>query len=612
MNDFGFASLERKNVLFLLVIGVFLLYTFRLYQMQIVRHSEYDGRSTSNSVKPIQEMPLRGVFYDRNLQLLVENTPAYTVRLMPSEYDTTNNIYLEKALGMEKGTLRQILYRNKSFSKFVPIKLKRGVDFASIGWLSENLEHLPGVDYIIELQRGYPAGITGSHIFGYSREISPEMLKRDDFYEPGDVTGFAGVERKYEKMLRGFKGYDFVIVDSRRREIEQFKDKLKSIPSIKGKDLVLTIDSRVQKVAEASLEGKSGAVVAIEPSTGEVLGMASSPDYDLNQFSYITSRDYLNQLSTDPLTPMFNRATMSMYPPGSTFKILAAIAALDMGVIDEHSTISCGGGFSFGKFFKCHGAHGAVNVERAIEVSCNTFFYKLIFEIGLNNLHDYAKRFGFGRKTGIDLLEEAGGLIPTEEYYERQYKSKNWPRGILVSLGIGQGEISVTPLQLAHFVSLVANNGKSFIPHLVKGYLDENKHFVPFTFPAEDVKVKQEVFDIVKRGMFNVVQGGGGTARGIKIPEIPIAGKTGTAQNPHGNDHALFICFAPFENPKIAVAVMVENVGFGATHAAPIAKKVIEAYLKREVSLDEIMGNSITIPITDVSDSVFVGEEIAD
>jgi penicillin-binding protein 2 len=258
--------------------------------------------------------------------------------------------------------------------------------------------------------------------------------------------------------------------------------------------------------------------------------------------------------------------------------MLAAIAALDMGVIDESYVTTCGGGFTFGRFFKCHGNHGTVNVVTAIEKSCNSFFYRLIYKIGIDKWKEYATKFGFGNMTGVDLTEEVPGLIPDENYYIKRYGEK-WPRSIMASLGIGQGEVSVTPLQLATYASLIANNGRTKVPHVVKGYLDENSEkLVSLNFQEINTGVSQEALDIVKKGMYLVVNGHG-TATHIKLPDIEICGKTGTAQNPHGNDHAWFVGFAPYENPKIAIAVLVENVGFGGTHAAPIAKNVIEAYM---------------------------------
>jgi penicillin-binding protein 2 len=264
------------------------------------------------------------------------------------------------------------------------------------------------------------------------------------------------------------------------------------------------------------------------------------------------------------------------------------LAALDMGIITTETTIYCNGGFTYGRYFKCHGGpHGSLNVIHAIEKSCNTFFYNLIYRIGLDNWAAYAKRFGFGKKTGIDIGEEVAGLIPDSQYYENIY-GPNWPRSIMASLGIGQGEVSVTPIQLAQYVSLIANDGKTYVPHLVRGYIDnKTKKIVPFEYKEITTGVKKEAFDIVKQGMFLVVNGAG-TATSIRMNDIKIAGKTGTAQNPHGKDHAFFVCFAPFENPKIAIAVVVENAGFGSTYAAPIAKKMIEAYLQKDKLKKEI------------------------
>ncbi len=573
-------STERKGILTLIIIMTFLLFGLRLIKMQIIDNEKYESKSTDNSIKTIEQTPLRGVFYDRHLKLLAENIPAYTVRIIPAQYEKKNNSKLESLLNFSPGTIDTILKKNKSYSHYIPIRIKRGVDFQVISWIEENSENISGVDYIIEMKRNYPANVMASHIFGYIKEVNPNQIKSDKYYAPSDLIGYNGLEKSYEKILRGEKGYKFILVDSKGRDINKYQNGKKDISSIKGSDLVLSFDADIQRIAEEELKGKSGAVVAIEPKTGEVLAMASAPDYDLNQFSYITSSDYLKELYSNPLKPQYNRASMSAHPPGSAFKVLAAIAALESGIITPSTTFYCGGGFSFGnRFFKCHGAHGSINVVTAIEKSCNSFFYQLIFKIGLDNLAEYAHRFGFGEKTGIDISEEVKGLIPTTKYYEKIY-GKDWPKGILVSLGIGQGEISTTPLQLALYTALVANNGKSFIPHIVKGYLDENKQMIPLKFKEIDTKVSQETFNIVKEGMFLVVNGAG-TGTSVRLPDIKVAGKTGTAQNPHGKDHAWFIGFAPYENPQIAVCVLVENVGFGATYAAPIAKKIIETYLRK-------------------------------
>ena len=572
--------------------------------MQILNQEAYEEKSADNSIKAIEQIPFRGVFYDRNYKVMVDNIPAYTLRITPAEYDSKLNRLIDKILGSDSGYVASILKKNKIYSKYVPIRIKRGIEFEIVSWIEENQENLPGVDYIVEMQRGYPIGIKGSHSFGYTKEISPNQLSKEkDYYVPGDYVGHNGIEKEYEKDLRGIKGFNYVLVNSKRKEIGRYKDGIEDKSSIKGKDLVLSYDADVQKVAEEKMIGKRGAIVAIEPKTGEIIALVSAPDYDLNQFSYVTSKEFLQDLYNNPDKPSFNRATMSLKPPGSTFKMLSAIAALDMGVITPSTLINCGGGFTFGRFFKCHGNHGSVNVIHAIEKSCNSFFYHLIYKIGLEKWKEYALKFGFAAKTGIDIGEESAGFIPGENYYVKMYGEK-WPRSIMASLGIGQGEVSVTPLQLAQYVALIANNGSTFQPHIVKGYLDDKtKQIIPYKFPEIKTGIKQEVFDIVKEGMFLVVNGSG-TATHIRISDIDIAGKTGTAQNPHGQDHALFVCYAPAEDPKIAIAVVVENVGFGGTHAAPIAKAMIEAYLKKETLKKE--------EIKKDNDQTIAGVNIAD
>ena len=584
MKPEGFASISRKTTIYFIVVTTFAIFTFRLIQMQIIEHQAFDEKSASNSIKPIEQIPLRGVFYDRNMEVIASNSPAYTLRITPAEYDRKLNRLIETVIDADTGFIDKILYNNRFYSKYLPIRIKRGIDFKAVSWLEENSEHLPGVDYVVEMQRSYPAGIVGSHLFGYNKEISPQTLEKEkNYYSPGDYVGNSGIEKTYEKVLRGQKGYNYVLVDAKRKEIGKYKNGTQDSVSHKGRDLVLSVDADVQRVAEQELKSFRGAAVAIEPKTGEVLALVSSPDFDLNQFSYITSKDYLSSLYNDPGKPSFNRSTMSGKPAGSTFKIMSAIAALDMGVITTETIINCGGGFYYGRFFKCHGGpHGPLNVIHAIEKSCNTFFYNLIYRIGLDKWSEYAHRLGFGQKTGIDITDESPGFIPNSKYYEKIY-GPNWPKSIMASLGIGQGEVSVTPIQLAQYVSLIANYGNTYVPHIVKGYLTENtREYVPLKFKEVRTGINPKVFDIVRQGMFLVVQGAG-TATGLKMDDIKIAGKTGTAQNPHGKDHALFICFAPYDDPKIAIAVVVENVGFGATYAAPIAKKMILAYLKKDL-----------------------------
>jgi len=579
MRSENFGSLKRKTIIYLVIVTSAIVLSGRLFQMQILQRTDYEMKSSDNSIKSLELEPLRGIFYDRNYKVLVSNIPAYTLRITPADYDTSLNSIIETVIDEESGYIYKLLKQNKVYSKFLPIKIKRDVDFKTIAWLEENSEHLSGLDYIIEMQRFYPAGVMASHTFGYTKEILPDQLEREkDAYVLGDYVGHTGLEKTYEIILRGTKGYQYVLVDSKRKQIGKYLNGKDDIIPIKGNDLVLGIEASTQKLAEEEFKGKRGALVAIDPNSGEIIAMASSPDYDLNQFSYFTSKDSLESIYNDPGKPLFNRATMSINSPGSTFKMLSAIAALDLGLINTSYTIHCTGSFTYGRVFKCHGSHGTVNVISAIEKSCNVFFYKLIYKIGLDRLKEYATKFGFGLQTGIDITEEIDGFIPSENYYLKMY-GENWPKSILASLAIGQGEISVTPLQLAQYAGLLANNGKMKIPHFVRGYIDnKTEKLIELDYREINTNIKQSAFDIVKEGMFLVVNGRG-TATHIRLPDIEIAGKTGTAQNPHGEDHAWFIGFAPYENPRIALAIIVENVGFGGTHAAPIAKRVIQTYL---------------------------------
>ena len=584
----NFASQSRKSIIYALIIIGFVFLLIRLFQMQIIQKRYYDLKSKRNSVKKIERIPVRGFFLDRNKKLLVNNLPAYSIFITKANYDKKQNKLLETVLGLQNGYINKFLIRYSKYSKFRQLKLKRGVPFNVIAWLEENIEHLQGVSYKVEMQRGYPANVTGAQMFGYLNEISQKQLdKNKKIYKPGDYVGSTGLEKKYENLLRGEKGYNFLLVNSRQKFIGKFLEGKKDLPAVKGDDLILTIDSELQKVAEESLKGKRGAIVAIEPKTGEILAMVSAPDYDLNKFAFITPKSYLKKLYKDPAKPFFNRAIMSVKPPGSTFKILESIAALDLGVIDKNTTFYCsGGGVFYGRYFKCDGVHGNINVVHAIEKSCNVFFYNLIYKIGMKKWHEYATLFGFGKRTGVDLDNEAKGLIPDEEYYIKRY-GKNWPKSIMASLAIGQGEVSITHIQLAQFTALVANNGNSFRPHLLKSYFDEQSNkFVKVKRIPIHLNIKKSVFDIVKRGMFLVVNGKG-TAAASRITGIMMAGKTGTAQNPHGKDHALFIGFAPFDNPQIAFSIIVENAGFGASHAAPIGKKLVETYLHSIIKKNE-------------------------
>jgi penicillin-binding protein 2 len=419
-----------------------------------------------------------------------------------------------------------------------------------------------------------------AHLLGYTKEISENQLKKMSFYRSGDIVGQTGLEAEYEQLLSGNKGIKFVAINKMGKKVSSFDYGKNDIPARNGFDLFLTIDKKLQQLAENLLKGRRGAIVAISPNNGEILTLASKPDYDPREFSGKIPPDLYNKLRTDPASPMYNRAIMSAYPPGSTWKMLVALAALNEGVITPNTPFVCRGSISLGsKEFKCHGAHGQLTVQNAIKLSCNVFFYNVAMKLGHERLDKYAKMFGFGDRTQIDLPSESKGRWPSIEWAHEKFGPTGVPLGYLVNYGIGQGEIANTPLQMAVYASALANMGTMYQPHIVR-YVHNNitNKIEPISYDKRELPIARQWFELVRNGMFDVVQSAGGTANIVQIPGITVCGKTGTAQNPHGLDHSWFICFAPKENPQIALCVFVENAGFGAAVAAPIAKEFLTAF----------------------------------
>ncbi|MBZ0180011.1 MAG: penicillin-binding protein 2 [Melioribacteraceae bacterium] len=580
--DTGHGTDLRRKIIQFIIVAFIGLIVFQLFRMQVIEYEVYTERSRSNSIKAIKLNSPRGVFYDRNLKVLVSNQPTYTIQITPSDYSDSLNSILENVVGIDSGRIAEILYQKRMYSEFLPRSIKKDVSFESIAWYEEQSEFLPGVNYIVDMQRDYSFGIKGSHIFGYLKEINADQLKlMKDKYDMGDEIGFNGIEKAYEKYLRGEKGVNYFLVDSRRKTIGSYLNGSKNRRPVKGKDLVLSIDYFAQKSAEYLLQNHQGALVAIEPNTGEILALVSSPSYDLKDFASVTTHDLWKELSSDPRKPLFNRATMSVYPPGSTFKMITAIAALEEGIVNENWQVNCAGGYQYGdRFFGCTHQHGRTNLIEAIEKSCNTYFYQLILKVGLDKWNEYAKLFGFGSRTGLDTQEESSGLLPSRDYYNRVYGKNKWSNGLTLNLTIGQGELGTTPLQLAVYTAALANGGTLYQPHLVKGVLNsKNNSIEEFVFNSEKIKISERTLDIIKKGMERVVSSPEGTANLIKLPDLTIAGKTGTSQNPFGKNHAVFVGYAPVDNPQIAIAVLVENIGYGSTFAAPIARDVIDAYI---------------------------------
>lgn len=569
----------------------FILLLARLYFLQVVSQSELGEISNQNSVRRILVDAPRGIMYDRNGIPVVDNRPLYSVQLIPSEFSNENIPLLASILGISEDDVREKIEEGIRYSRFSPVKLMRDVNFQVLGALEENLWRLPGVDFVIENKRKYLDSVRGSHMFGYTKIISKEMLEKlpKDSYTQDDIIGYSGIEKTYEPVVRGKKGERYVLVNSVGKVISKYENGTKDDPPQRGSDLYLTMDAGLQAVAESLLTatGKSGGIVALDPRNGEVLALVSEPDYDLNAMSGFTDVDTWKEISLSPLRPLFNRAIQTRYPPGSTYKMILSLAAIEEKIATPNTTIFCPGHFTYGnKTFGCHGSHGYIDMVSAIEHSCNTYFFSLMFRIGHENWVKYSEMFGIGHKTGIDLPDERTAPIPNKAYYDKRYGPKGWTQGYLVSLAIGQGEVGASPLQMAAYVATIANKGTYFQPHLVRSYRDQTSHkLVGTEYKQRKLPVSEKTFDVVRRAMLQVVESG--TAQLAKVPDIEVAGKTGTSQNPHGEDHAWFICFAPYKNPTIAIAVLVENAGFGGTVSAPIAREMIKYYLSKPPSAPE-------------------------
>ena len=582
--DDQFGSPQRRKALTAVVLVIFGVLILRLYQLQLLYHGELDKKSEENSVRALIREPIRGYMFDRNGKLIVDVGPSYSITLAPFEFDKATFPMLSSLLKIDSLTLEERIARARTYSPFLPSRIRRDVDIRTLALIEEHLPVLRGISYEIESKRVYPTAVHASHLFGYRREISDAQLAQlSEYYRQGDLVGIAGLEARYESLLRGKKGYEFVSVNARGQIIGSFEDGKRDVTPREGSDLLLSIDIGLQAFAESLMThgNYGGAIVAMDPTNGGILALVSKPDFDPSVLSGVTPAELWSQLQNDPAKPLFNRASLTRYPPGSTFKMVLAAAALQEGVIDENYRIRCTGGFRFGdRVFKDLHVHGSVNIVEAIQRSCNVFFYQLILKVGFDKWTEYGHRFGFGQATGTDTGEETTGLLPSAAYYDTRYGKGKWTQGFLVSLAIGQGELGVSPLQMARYAAALANGGTLVQPHAVQFIRNKSTNKieeVPHTSSA--VGLSPHVMALIREGMQRVVHAPGGTGGLARIPGVISGGKTGTAENPHGEDHAWYVGFAPFESPKIAVAVMLENSGFGGTKAAPVAGLLMEKYL---------------------------------
>lgn len=580
------------RVLFLLGAGILLAKTA---QLQLIDNSYRDKAQTA-AINKFVLYPSRGLVYDRNEVLMTYNEPIYelmaTYKLVDPKMDT---LAFCDILNIDKEEFDERINKKwgRRYSKNVPFSFMRRLSAESYGRLQESLHEFPGFYVQKRNIRGYRDSIA-SHTLGHISEVNPSQIENSSIYTPGDYIGKDGLEAFYEEEIRGEKGIKYQLKDNVGRIVGDYKDGSLNKNAVSGKDLKISIDTKLQKYGEQLMVNKLGSIVAIEPSSGEILTMISAPTYDPNELSISRERGELfKKLLEDPLNPFFNRAVSAEYPPGSLFKPIVGLIAMQEKVWDFNRFVPCSGAYwNVDRFLGCHDHPSAYNMGKAIQYSCNSYFCETFKSIidkegyhnpnrGLDLFNSYLYEFGLGRTLDIDFKPEKGGNIPTTKYYDKIYRGRKWRSPTIVSVGIGQGEIQLTTLQMANLAAIIANRGSYYTPHLVKEYLNDDSPIDDkYTIPKK-VSIDSIHFEKVIQGMAKVTVEG--TANWSHISDIPICGKTGTAQNPHGKDHSIFFAFAPRENPQIAIAVYVENAGDGGAFAAPIASLMIEKYLKEQI-----------------------------
>jgi len=574
-----------------LALAGFGLVLIGLLRLQVVQHDELQRLAEQNRVRLDVLRAPRGTIRDRHGWLLADNQPSFDVvfRPMPAESVSRARAIVRSswlatvAALVQDDTLavrRRVEEANRTGQTAM---LRRNAPYAVMAAVEELRADLPGIDVQVAPIRRYPEGMLGAQMLGYAGEINDQELedRADEGYRLGDLIGKTGVERKYEDVLRGQDGAEFVVVNAMGKRVSTLHEGPPRLP-VPGHDVTLTIDLTLQRAIEAAMAGvERGAAVAIDPRDGSILAMVSKPAFDPNEFSEGISTTRWQELSAAGGNPLLNRAIQSAYPPGSTFKVVCMLAGLRSGVVrpESHQPTACNGGFTFGnRRFACWDkrGHGSIDLVTALQFSCDVYFYQLGLALGLDRIENTALALGLGERTGIDLPAETRGLIPTSEYYNRHFRSGHWPRGVLLNLGIGQGELLVSPLQLAMMTGEVANGGRPIRPHVVRAIQGVPEFKVDR--PVETgVEADPAAWNAVHEAMVRVVAAG--TATSAKVPGIDVAGKTGTAQNPHGKDHAVFICYAPAEHPTLAIAMVAENSGHGGVICAPLVGRVLRTML---------------------------------
>ncbi|MBQ6911394.1 MAG: penicillin-binding protein 2 [Bacteroidales bacterium] len=591
-------SADGRHIRLLIGLGVAaVLLLGKIFSLQVL-DDQYKEDADRNSTIYETIYPTRGVIYDRNGEILVGNKVAYDILVNPREVQAFDTVALATVLGVTpefiRGRLQEYRKRRSSIGS-QGVTMLRMVPAETYMRFDEVKYRFPGFRGQVRGIRYYPVN-AGGNLLGYVSEVDQDYISRHPGeYRSGDYAGMTGIEAAREADLRGEKGYHIYLRNSRNQIEQPYKDGAEDKEAIPGKNITTTIDATLQQYGQELMQNKVGSVVAIEPSTGEILALVSSPGIDVDQLADIGK--HYAEIAQNPYKPMYNRAVQASYPPGSVFKLVNGLIGLQEGVLRPEMMYPCSHGYHFGAGHKlgCHGHKSPINMEESIMMSCNAYYCYVLKNIldnrkydsvadGLDAWHEYVESFGFGRKLGSDFPAELSGSIPTSKTYNRAYGRGRWNSTTVISLSIGQGEILATPMHLANLCATIANRGHYFIPHIIKASegIEIEKRF----YEPQYTKVDTVHFPKLIKGMWRAVNSGpgmGGTAWVAHVDSLNICGKTGTAQNPRGADNSVFICFAPMDNPKIAIAAYVENGGFGATYAAPIASLMVEKYLKGQV-----------------------------
>jgi penicillin-binding protein 2 len=581
------AFINRKYVIIALIVLASLALLAKLFGIQVIEN-KYRLSADNNVLRYVTQYPARGLILDRNGKLLVANQAAYDIMVVPaqtSEFDTSTFC---NTLGISREIFKERIKAAINFSRKAPSIFLKQVSAETYARFQEKMFMYPGFYVQARTLRKYTRPIAG-HILGYVSEVDDNVIKKEPYYKPGDYIGKSGIEEAYESEIRGKKGVKIFLVDVYSRLKGSYEGGRRDSDAVQGKNIISSIDMDLQAYGEYLMQNKSGSIVAIEPETGEVLALVSTPNYDPGLLVGRIRSENFSRLQSDTLQPLFNRALMASYPPGSTFKPVIGLIGLQENVITPSTTFACHNGYLF---VGCHTHESPLDLAGAIKNSCNAYFCQT-FRRELENpaypdapaaydkWKQYINEFGFGGTLGTDFVNELPGFIPARTYYDKLQKTTKWKALNVISLGIGQGEIGTTPLQMANMTAAIANRGYYITPHVVKSVGDPPSLDPRFT-RRHKIDIDSINFEHIVDGMDQVVNEGG-TAAFSALKDIVVCGKTGTAQNPHGPEHSVFIAFAPKYNPKIAIAVYVENAGFGATYAAPVASLMIEKYIKGEV-----------------------------